>query len=99
MATFHGTFDDLQNAVSRVGQLGEWSDIPTGKQFRTKDGAVLVWHSSTGTLQFQGKAASRDKLQAALLSEIEQPVAGTAETATSSDARHRVLSSTVTIKP
>lgn len=77
MTTFYGAFEDLENAVARTRHLGEWSDVPSGKQFRAKDGAVLIWYSSTGTLQFQGKQAARDSFRDALLVELErQPVPG-----------------------
>lgn len=71
MATFQGDFSQLEDAVRQSGTVGDWYEIPTGKQFRAKNGAILVWHTKTGTLQFQGKQAARDSLREKLLAELE----------------------------
>ncbi|MER9209611.1 nucleotide-binding protein [Mesorhizobium sp. M0771] len=55
MAKFHGSFDELQNAVIATGKQGEWSEGKNGHViFRTKLGHVLNWWSSNGTLTCQG---------------------------------------------
>src|ERR1044071_1409318 len=93
MATFHGAFGDLQEAVGRLSVGGDWSDTPNGKQFRTKDGAVLLWYESTGTLQFQGKQVPRDQLRDKLLSALDQPIPASEKSmpAKEADAQERVF--------
>jgi predicted nucleotide-binding protein len=70
MTSFEGKFEALQEAVARTKVRGEWSEIPTGKQFRCKDGAIVIWYTTTGTLQFQGKQPARDRFRDALLREL-----------------------------
>jgi predicted nucleotide-binding protein len=94
MATFNGTFEELEQAVARTKTKGDWSDIATGKQYRCKDGAIVIWHSKTGTLQFQGKQPVRDRFRDALLAELETDSEGSSLTAAppvSAEARHRVF--------
>jgi predicted nucleotide-binding protein len=66
MDKFTGSLEQLQAKVETCGIEGEWTDIPHGHRFRSKDGALLNWFSSTGTLQLQGKKESAEKLKAAL---------------------------------
>ncbi len=59
-----GSFDDLQTIVRSVGfNISEVSDSDNQKQIRTEEGAILNWFASTGTLQFQGKAVPKQRLQ------------------------------------
>lgn len=43
--------------------ISEVSDSGNQKQIRTEEGAILNWFASTGTLQFQGKAVPKQRLQ------------------------------------
>lgn len=69
---WQGTFEQLQATVHSLGLSGDWADIANGKQFKGKDGAILNWYSSSGTLQFQGKQAAREALQKALSSAVPE---------------------------
>lgn len=66
MAKFFGEFSELEACVAGLGYTGQWSEDNGKKVFRSKDGAVLNWWSSTGTLHFQGNKAGRTKLAEAI---------------------------------
>lgn len=74
MATkFKGTIDGLRDLIAAAGIEGEWSEDGEGKHtLRTKDGGVLNWWSSKGTVQLQGQIDAKGRLESALQSE-EQP--------------------------
>jgi len=55
MAEFCGEFEGLKGLVTEIGYVGQWNDITGGKQFKSSDGAILNWYSSTGKLLFQGE--------------------------------------------
>lgn len=62
-----GSFEDLQAIVNAVGFIiEECSDTGNCKQIKTRDGAIVNFFESTGTLQFQGKKIPRDKLENAI---------------------------------
>jgi len=64
---FHGTPEELQALVSQAGYDGVWAEVGNGQhQFKAKDGAVLNWWPTKGTLLFQGPVKSRDLLKAAV---------------------------------
>jgi len=64
VADFKGSFEELQETVSRLGCKGKWGDVANGKQFRSEDNSILNWYPATGRLQFQGPQAARDRLRA-----------------------------------
>ncbi len=66
MNKFHGEFSELKTYVARLGHTGQWSEDNGKKVFRGKDGAVLNWWPSTGTLQFQGEQSARNRLEEAI---------------------------------
>jgi len=62
-----GSFDDLQAIVKSVGfVIDECEEKGNIEQIRTKEGAIVNFYKSTGTLQFQGKKAPREKLENAM---------------------------------
>lgn len=64
---FHGTLDDLQTLVGATDIPGVWRELLDGHyQFRTRQGAVLNWWSSTQTVHFQGAPCAVKGLQKAL---------------------------------
>ncbi len=64
---YHGTLEELKALVEAAGIRGDWDDDGQGKQsFRSKDGGVLNWWPSTGTISPQGTAAGKARLEAAL---------------------------------
>ncbi|MFM9958862.1 MAG: TIR domain-containing protein [Phycisphaerales bacterium] len=64
---FHGTPDELKAHVQQAGFDGVWSEGTNGQhQFKTKDGGVLCWWPSKGTLLFQGQTKAKDRLIARL---------------------------------
>ena len=55
---FRGTFEKLRDAVKSIGVSGHWEEHENPycikHCFRGKNGEVLNWWSSTGSLSFQG---------------------------------------------
>jgi predicted nucleotide-binding protein len=71
-----GSFEDLQAIVRAVGfVIDETEDKGNCKQIRTRDGAILNWFESTGTLQFQGKKVPKEKLENAIATYTGTPAA------------------------
>lgn len=69
-----GSFEDLQAIVKAVGFVIEaCEDKGTCKQIRTRDGAIVNLFESTGTLQFQGKKAPKDRLENAIATYTGNP--------------------------
>lgn len=59
---FNGTLEDVRDRVSHVD--GEWQEDSSGKHtFRDKEGGIINFWPSKGTLQFQGKEAAKRKLE------------------------------------
>lgn len=68
MTTFSGTFEQLMIELSRAGIAGEWRICGAHHfQFRTDQGGVLNWWSTTGTVYFQGQFVAARRLERALL--------------------------------
>ena len=64
---FHGTLVELQAHLHTHTLKGRWEEAPDGKHiFRGQDGGVLNWWSSTGTIQIQGPAEAKRRLETAL---------------------------------
>lgn len=64
---FGGEYDDLKRIVAGLKFAGEWSEPTKGcVQFRTKDGAIINWFTTTGTINFQGADPTKSRLQAKL---------------------------------
>ena len=62
---FEGTLDELKALLEQAGFSGRWSDDGRGKHsFRSSENGVLNWWPNTGSLNFQGKAESKTKLEA-----------------------------------
>lgn len=66
MEKFRGEFGELENLVSKLGYQGKWEDDNGKKIFRSEDQAILNWWPSTGSLQAQGPATSRTRLEEAV---------------------------------
>lgn len=66
MEKFRGEFGELETLVSGLGYKGQWEDDSSKKVFRSDDNAILNWWPKTGTLQAQGPASSRTKLEEAV---------------------------------
>jgi predicted nucleotide-binding protein len=72
---FRGTLEELQSLIAAAGIAGEWDDDSQGKHsFRTKDGGILNWWPSTGTISPQGATEAKLRLESAL---AEPPTAQT----------------------
>lgn len=54
---FHGILEELKQAVSSTGYVGEWKEniANNSHQFKARTGEILNWWPSKGTLQYQGK--------------------------------------------
>jgi len=64
---FRGTIEELQSLIQNAHIRGDWDDGGQGKHsFRSKDAGVLNWWPSTGTLNLQGPADAKARLEAAL---------------------------------
>jgi len=73
---FNGSLEELQTTVAVAGIAGSWNEEPGGKySFRSKDGGVLNWWSTKGTLQFQGQTEAKTALEQALTGAMPLPVA------------------------
>jgi predicted nucleotide-binding protein len=70
---FHGSPEQLEGLVARTGIAGKWVDVQDGRQFRTREGGVLIWYSNTGTLSFRGREPASSQLAAALTAVLEEP--------------------------
>jgi predicted nucleotide-binding protein len=71
---FHGEVEEFKGLLSNAGIQGSWTSGDNGKlEFRTKDGAVMNWWPTRGTVQVQGQQAARDRLQ----SKVESLLAST----------------------
>ena len=66
MEKFLGEFGELETRVTALGYAGQWSQDNGKRVFRSKDGAILNWWPSTGTLQVQGPKTPSIKLKEAL---------------------------------
>ena len=57
MKKFHGTLEELKEAVAACGIQGEWRDNEKANNhsFRGRAGEILNWWPSSGTIQFQGQ--------------------------------------------
>jgi len=74
MAEFSGAFEGLEGLVKEIGYVGQWNDITDGKQFKSRDGAILNWYFSTGRLLFQGKKEAQEKFQQLLEGRLDGTV-------------------------
>lgn len=61
---FGGEYDELKRIVASLNLPGEWSEAKDCVQFRTKDGAVLNWFPTTGTINFQGPDPAKSRVAA-----------------------------------
>ena len=79
---FHGSINELKEAVATCGLNGEWSEVSQSglKTFRAKTGEILNWWPSNGTLQFQGK--NQETFQELLAEGLDCPPPLTPSTAT-----------------
>jgi predicted nucleotide-binding protein len=72
MAKFLGEYDALKEKVAQVGVSGEWRELANGqRQFKARNGAILNWWETKGTLGFQGDDKARKSLEAQLLPLLE----------------------------
>lgn len=62
---FNGSIEELKGLMAIVP--GDWLEDGNGKHtFRTKDGGVMNWWPSKGTVNLQGNETGKAKIQAAL---------------------------------
>ena len=66
MDKYHGEFSELETLVAGLGYRGQWDEDNGKKVFRSEDKAVLNWWPLTGTLQVQGPATPRTRLDEAM---------------------------------
>ncbi len=62
-----GSVEDLQTMIRGVGrEITSAGKSGNAYQIKMRDGAILNWYEYTGTIQFQGKAEAKSKLEADL---------------------------------
>ncbi|TYQ02676.1 UNVERIFIED_ORG: deoxycytidylate deaminase [Zoogloea ramigera] len=91
---YTGTFEQLKAQLKSIGT--EWDESQTNKKVLRRDGAVLSWFVSTGSLQFQGKAGAKERLEADTLKILypDQP-----ETAASISTQETLIAAAVLQEP
>jgi len=61
-----GTLEDLETIIRGCGfNISEVKNQDHGHQIKTKEGAIVNWYTSTGTINVQGKKAPKEKFIAA----------------------------------
>ena len=91
MKWFSGTVEELKALVNEVGSRGDWSETEHGYQFRSKNGAILNWFPSTGTIQYQGPKTAREGLEQALAKLPAPDASKTVRAAVAKDELPRVF--------
>lgn len=92
MVKFLGTYDSLQNKVSQLSVAGEWIELPDGKkQFKNRNGAILNWWESTGTILFQGDNKAKAEMEAGLLPLLESDDCFRASPAKSNGVNNKIF--------
>jgi hypothetical protein len=56
---FTKSFEELRTTLAPIGS--EWDETEAGKKVLRKNGGLLNWLPSTGSLQFQGKPEAKDE--------------------------------------
>ncbi len=61
---FHGLYDSLKQIIESIHEPGEWRKLDNNKyQFRARNGAILNFWESSGTVTFQGQNDESQKLE------------------------------------
>lgn len=69
---FSGNTDELKQKLCELVSQGDWAEVNANQyQFRHQGGGVLNWFPSTGNINFQGKPAGRDELQAIVINLLQ----------------------------
>ncbi len=70
---FSGTLVELKSKLALFdASVGDWIEVNQNQhQFHHKEGGVMNWFPSTGTINFQGKPANRDKIERLFLLSIQ----------------------------
>ena len=58
---FSGTFDELRIKLTTLG--GQWDESQPNKKVLRLDNGVMNWFESTGSVNFQGKAPGKSRLE------------------------------------
>lgn len=61
---FAGNFDELQQKLNPLG--GSWDDSQPNKKILRLDSGVMNWFETTGSINFQGKGAGKERLEASV---------------------------------
>lgn len=88
MPNFHGSIDELRDAVAAAGHEGEWEQKPNNCwRFRCRDRAGLNWSETKGTIWFDGP----DPAKTALAASVDVALAGDGSAAKDDSAGGRVF--------
>lgn len=67
MPTFHGSIEELKNALLVAGIEGEWEEKPNRCwRFKRRDRAGLNWSETTNNIWFDGPQPAKEDLAAAI---------------------------------
>jgi hypothetical protein len=74
---FTETYDELKACLKSMEISGEWQVVNSNQiQFRHRNGGVMNWYPSTGSLTFQGRASASDELRSEVARLIGLPTQG-----------------------
>lgn len=93
---YTGTFEELKIALASLSS--DWDESQMNKKVLRKDGGVLNWFVSTGSLQFQGKSGAREKLEGDVLNILYPDQFEAIENGKGEHEETRVLSSMASIQ-
>ena len=90
-ARFSGEYDELQAKLSFLQGDGRWTQLNDNqRQFRHRNGGILNWFPSTGTINFQGKPEGKEELETKVLAALSSPRLTEESTSSNADRALRV---------
>ncbi len=71
---FKGSVEGLKALIEAAGLAGKWSEQRQGRYtFKSENGGILNWWTSTGTIQFQGDDTAKAVLEKAVSTPVALP--------------------------
>ena len=62
MRKFYGPPEDFKTAITSLNLSGRWEEFPEGARFKTTNGGIIQWYSSTGSILVQGTAVAKKQI-------------------------------------
>ncbi|MCM5530534.1 TIR domain-containing protein [Parasegetibacter sp. NRK P23] len=66
MNKFYGPPEDFKTAITSLNLPGRWEEFPEGARFKTINGGIIQWYSSTGSILVQGTPSAKKQILALL---------------------------------